>query len=162
MHSLPEDELAKAKIAATNCKLTFSGNNFAAFLIGRQILVTLCMFLVAKITALTVIPGEGKNIFGVSDGLQLFFNTGLLGAIITTIVASLAWRIVASSFPLMFMSNPLIYVIVQMCLVLEKTGVCSASWFLALIQKEIFNFQPDDAYLGENILAKSLAETEAG
>ena len=120
------------------------------------------MFLVAKITALTVIPGEGKNIFGVSDGLQLFFNTGLLGAIITTIVASLAWRIVASSFPLMFMSNPLIYVIVQMCLVLEKTGVCSASWFLALIQKEIFNFQPDDAYLGENILAKSLAETEAG
>ena len=160
--NLPEDELAKAKIAATNCKLTFSGNNFAAFLIGRQILVTLCMFLVAKITALTVIPGEGENIFGVSDGLQLFFNTGLLGAIITTIVASLAWRIVASSFPLMFMSNPLIYVIIQMCLVLEKTGICSASWFLALIQKEIINFQPDDAYLDKNVLAESLVETEAG
>ena len=155
--NLPEDELAKSKIAATNCNLTFSGNNFAAFLIGRQILVTLCMFLVAKITALTIIPGTGDNIFGVSDGLQLFFNTGLLGAIITTIVASLAWRIVASSFPLIFMSNPLIYVIVRMCLLLEKTGICSASWFLALIQKEVINFQPDATYLD-----KDNFETEAG
>mmetsp|Transcript_1408 Transcript_1408/g.3064 ORF Transcript_1408/g.3064 Transcript_1408/m.3064 type:complete len:158 (-) Transcript_1408:802-1275(-) len=29
--------------------------------------------------------------FGVSDGLQVFFNTGLLGAIITTIFSSLIW-----------------------------------------------------------------------
>jgi len=159
--NMPEDELAKAKIAAANCKLTFSGNNFAAFLIGRQILVTICMFLVAKITALTVIPGESENIFGVSDGLQVFFNTGLLGAVITTIVASLAWRIVASSFALMFMSNPLIYVIIRMCLLLEKTGICSASWLLALIQKEVINFRPDEDIFGKDELAKSLAETEA-
>ena len=147
--NLPEDELNKAKIAATNCKLTFAGNNFAAFLIGRQILVTVCMFVVAKITTLNIVPGEGDNIFGVSDGLQNFFNTGLLGAIITTIVASLAWRIVASSFPLMFMSNPLIYLIIRACLLLEKTGLCSASWLLALIQKEVVRFQPDEVYVGE-------------
>ena len=29
--------------------------------------------------------------FGVSDGLQVFFNAGLLGAIITTIFSSLIW-----------------------------------------------------------------------
>ena len=146
--NLPQEELNKAKIAATNCKLTFAGNNFAAFLIGRQILVTVCMFVVAKITTLNIVQGEGENIFGVSDSLQNFFNTGLLGAIITTIVASLAWRIVASSFALMFMSNPLIYLIIRVCLLLEKTGICSASWLLALIQKEVVSFQPDEVYVG--------------
>jgi hypothetical protein len=43
--------------------------------------------------------GTHDNIFGVSDGLQSFFNTGLLRAVIMTIVASLAWHIIASAFP---------------------------------------------------------------
>eukprot|EP00566_Odontella_aurita_P000753 CAMPEP_0113573476 /NCGR_PEP_ID=MMETSP0015_2-20120614/26638_1 /TAXON_ID=2838 /ORGANISM="Odontella" /LENGTH=549 /DNA_ID=CAMNT_0000476557 /DNA_START=284 /DNA_END=1933 /DNA_ORIENTATION=- /assembly_acc=CAM_ASM_000160 len=147
--NLPEETLNKAKIAAANCKLTFAENNFAAFLIGRQVLVTVCMFIIAQITTLNVVVGKGENIFNVSDGLQNFFNTGLLGAIITTIVASLAWRIVAATFPLKFMSNPLIYLIIRFCLILEKTGICSASWLLALMQKEIVNFQPDETFVGD-------------
>ena len=97
--NLPEEDLAKHPAATKTCKLAFSGINLQALLIGRQILVTLCMFVVAKLSSLDVAIGTGENIFGVSDSVQAFFNTGLLGAIITTIVASLAWRIVASSFP---------------------------------------------------------------
>ena len=145
---LPEEELEHHRVAAANCKLTFAGKNFAAFLIGRQICVTVCMFVVARITTLNIETGTGENIFGVSDGLQEFFNTGLLGAIITTIVASLAWRIVASSFPLAFMSNPLIYVIIRLCLFLEMTGICSAAWLLALIHKQVAGYQLDEVYVG--------------
>jgi len=145
--NLPKDELAKHSTAARNCKLTFSGINLQAFLIGRQILVTVCMFVVAKLSTLDVAVGTGENIFGVSDGLQEFFNTGLLGAVITTIVASLAWRIVASSFPTAFLSNPAIYLIIRVCLVLEKCGICSSSWILSRYHKIAFGYQPDTVYL---------------
>jgi hypothetical protein len=73
---------------------------------------------VAKITTLDIEVGVDDNIFGVSDGLQSFFNTGLLGALVMTIVASLAWRIIASSFPVAFLLNPLIYLTLRVCLLL--------------------------------------------
>ena len=145
--NLPEEELQHHTIAYTNCQLTFAGQNLQAFLIGRQICVTICMFVVARITTLDVTTGTGENIFGVSDGLQNFFNTGLLGAVITTIVASLAWRIIASSFPLAFLSNPLIYLIIRLCLFLEASGLCSASWVLGRWNKLIVGYQPDEVYL---------------
>ena len=144
--NLPEEELKHHSIAYKNCQLTFSGQNLQAFLIGRQICVTLCMFVVARVTTLDY--GEtDKNLWGVSDGLQEFFNTGLLGALITTIVASLAWRIVASSFPLAFLSNPLIYLIIRLCIFLEASGVCSAAWVFGRWNKLLVGYQPDKVYL---------------
>lgn len=147
--NLPSDELKKHKIAAANCELAFSGSNLSAFLIGRQICVTCCMFVVAKITTLDVDTAAGDpTIFGVSSGAQAFFNTGLLGALITTIVGSLAWRIVASSFPVAFLSNPLIYLILRLNLILEKSGLCAAAWLLARIHKAVVGYQPDEVYIG--------------
>jgi hypothetical protein len=144
---MPKEELRNHKVANANCELTFSGRNLQAFLIGRQICVTICMFVVARITTLDIAEGE-DTIFGVSSGLQNFFNTGLLGALITTIVGSLAWRIIGSSFPLAFLSNPLIYVIIRLCLLLEASGVCSGAWVLALIQKAIIRLKLDEEYIG--------------
>lgn len=146
--NIPEEEFAHAPTAKKNCDLTFSGQNLQAFLIGRQICVTICTFVIAKITTLDVDTAENDNIFGVSDGLQEFFNTGLLGAVITTIVASLAWRTIASSFPLAFLSNPLIYLSIRLCLVLEASGICSASWVLAIIHKHIVGYKLDKVYIG--------------
>jgi len=152
--NLPESELGQHKMAKTTCRLAFSGNNLQAFLIGRQIFVTLCMFVIARITTLDVQVGEGDNIFGVPDGVQTFFNTGLLGAIITTVVGSLAWRIIAASFPVAFLSNPLVYLILRLCLVLEASGICSAAWLLALINKQMAGFQPDEVYIGNARIQK--------
>jgi len=155
--NMPKEELESAKVAKANCELTFAGQNFQAFLIGRQICVTICMFVVARITTLNVTDGE--TIFGVSAGLQAFFNTGLLGALITTIVGSLAWRIIASSFPLAFMSNPVIYLIIRLCLALEASGICSAAWLFALFHKKFAGFQVDEVYLGspEQQVSKKVA-----
>ena len=152
--NLPENELAQHKMAKSICKLAFSGNNLQAFLIGRQIFVTLCTFVIARLTTLDVEVGVDENIFGVSDGLQAFFNTGLLGAIITTVVGSLAWRIFAASFPVAFLSNPLVYLILRLCLVLEASGICSAAWLLALIHKQMVGYQTDDVYIGKARNAK--------
>ena len=147
--NLPEEELSNNPIAYANYQLTFAGKTLQAVLIGRQICVTICTFVVARITSVDVDIGAGEgNIFGVSDGLQEFFNTGLLGAVITTIVASLIWRIIASSFPVAFLSNPLIYLIIRLCLILEASGLCSAAWLLALVHKQIAGYERDDMYIG--------------
>mmetsp|Transcript_22812 Transcript_22812/g.34241 ORF Transcript_22812/g.34241 Transcript_22812/m.34241 type:complete len:1013 (-) Transcript_22812:83-3121(-) len=146
---MPEEHLACHAVAHQNCKLTFEGSNLQAFLIGRQICVTCCMFVIARITSITINDAD-SNIFGVPDAIQEFFNTGLLGAVITTIVGSLAWRIIASSFPLGFLSNPLVNIIIRLCLLLEKSGICSSSWALAFIQKLLFKYRVDEEYIGSD------------
>jgi hypothetical protein len=88
------------------------------------------------------------RLFGVPDGMQLFFNTGLHGALITTIVASITWQFVASAFPIAFLSNPLVYFFLRICLLLEATGICSRAWVLANIHKAIAGFQVDEVYIG--------------
>lgn len=144
--NLSEDELKTHKVAFANCQLMFSGTNLQAFLIGRQVFVAALMFIVAKIATIKIDKGE-ENIFGVSDGLQKFFDTGLLGAIVLTIIGSLIWRVIASSLPLAFMSNPAINVIIRICLIIEKSGICSAAWVFAHIHKTLCKYQEDDNYL---------------
>lgn len=89
----------------------------------------------------------GSTSFAASPGFQEFINTGLLGAVVTTILGSLIWRIFASNFPLAFLSNPVIYVIIRICLALEAIGICSASWVLGKIHKDIVDYQPDSVRL---------------
>merc|ERR1711933_472109 len=69
-------DLTTTTIAKKNCELAFKGENFKAFLIGRQICVTICMFVIAQITTIDI-GDDDENIFGVSDGVQSFFDTGL-------------------------------------------------------------------------------------
>jgi MFS family permease len=146
MVNIDEEEIRQHSIAYANCKLTFRDQNLQAFLIGRQIFVATCMFVVARIVT-PAYNEEDDNIFGVSDGVQTFLNTGLTGAVITTVLGSLSWRIIASSFPLAFLSNPLIYIIVRICMFLENVGICSGVWVLGRVNKLLVTYQPDEVYL---------------
>ena len=158
--NMPEEELQSHAVAYTNCQLMFSGQNLQAFLIGRQIFAASLIFIVARIASLSIPAGE-SNIFNVSNSVQQFFDTGLLGAVVLTIIGSLAWRIVASSFPLAFISNPVIYLIIRICLIFEATGIASAAWLLALIHKTIVGYQPDEVYLGkENLQGAENVESD--
>merc|ERR1719253_1344913 len=109
--------------------------------------VTLCFFIIARVTTIKLNPGD-SNIFGVSDGVQKFFETGLLGALITTIVASIAWQLVASAFPMAFLSTPITYVLLRFSLALEWTGLCQGSWVIARIQRRIVKYKRDEVYIG--------------
>jgi len=132
------------------CDLLFAGKgqNLPGFMIGRQICVVGCMFVVARVCTLNVTLGAGQNVLGVSDGLQSFFNTGLLAALITTIMGSIAWQLVASAFPIAFLSNPIVYVFLRWCLFLESTGICSGAWVLARVTELATGWKTDEAYIG--------------
>lgn len=136
--------------AKKTCELLFRGrgHNLPGFMIGRQICVTLNFFVIARVTSLNVVPGQGNNVFGVSDAVQEFFNTGLLGALVTTIIGSISWQLVASAFPIAFLSNPFVYIFLRICLFLEATGICSGAWVLAGIHKKVAGFQRDEVYIG--------------
>lgn len=146
---LSKEERAKSAWASRTCDLLFkgSGRNLPGFMVGRQMCVTMCFFIIARVTTIKLKDGD-ENVFGVSDGMQEFFNTGLLGAIITTIVASITWQLVASAFPIAFLSTPITYILLNIALFLEWTGLCAGAWFLGVIHKKIANFNFDEVYVG--------------
>jgi hypothetical protein len=96
--------------------------------------VVSCFFIIARVTTNKVEPGE-ENIFGLSDGWQALFNTGLLGAIFTTILGSIVWYVVASVFHISFLSNPFTFIFLP---------ICSGAWILAAIHNKIAGFQSND------------------
>jgi silicon transporter len=163
---IPASERGDSVFAKKTCELLFKGEgrNLPGFMIGRQLCVVSCMFFVARVTSLDVDVDEGEEtLWGVSDAWQKFFNTGLLGAIITTIVASIAWQLVASAFPIAFLSNPFTYIFLRICLFLEATGLCSGAWVLAWINKTVAGYQRDEVYIGtaEERAAKNHADNDA-
>ncbi|KAL7564269.1 hypothetical protein ACA910_014333 [Epithemia clementina (nom. ined.)] len=146
---LTDEERNSSKWASMTCNVLFDGDghNLPGFMVGRQLCVVSCFFVIARVTSMDVEDGE-SNVLGVSNGAQEFFNTGLLGALITTIVASIAWQLVASAFPLAFLSTPITYILLRLCLFLEATGICTGAWVLAAIHRKISGFQRDEVYVG--------------
>ena len=147
---MTKDQQGDSKCAKMTCDLLFKGKgrNLPGFMIGRQLCVTLCFFIIARVTTLDVSIGVDQNIFGVSDGIQEFFNTGLLGALITTILGSIAWQLVASAFPIGFLSIPLTYALLVFCLALEATGIVSGAWVVAKINRKLRGIKRDEEYIG--------------
>lgn len=164
---LPADERAKSPWANRVVDLLFKGDgrNLPGFMVGRQMTVTLCFFIVGRILSIQNNidePGHttADNIFGMSDGMQTFLGLGFLGAILTTVLASITWQLVAGAFPLQFLSVPLVFILLNCALALEYTGLCHASWFFAMIHKKIAKFQHDEVYVGtaEERAAKGKAD----
>jgi len=159
---VPEEEYKHThKLAHANCTLMFRGKNLENFLVGRQIMVTACMFVVAKICTsdADAVKTRGENIFNVSDGLQSFFNYGFPGALMTTVIASLVWRVLAKNYSFAFMSVFVIYGIIWICLLLNWSGLCSASFLLGTCIKKAFRLKKDSHYIGETEAGKELHDT---
>jgi hypothetical protein len=147
---IPASERGDSVWALKTCNLLYSGegNNLPGFMVGRQLCVVSCMLFIARVTSVDVAPDGSENIFGASNGFQELFNTGLLGAFITTIVASISWQLVASAFPIAFLNNPITYFLLRWCLLLEATGICAGAWVIAGVHKKIAGFQRDEVYIG--------------
>jgi len=141
-------ERGTSVFAMKTCELLYKGDghNLPGFMVGRQLCVVSCMLFVARVTSIDTKGGE--NLLGVSDGVQELFGTGLLGALMLTILGSISWQLVASAFPLAFLANPLTYVLLRVCLFLEATGICQGAWVLAAIHAKIAGFQRDEVYIG--------------
>jgi hypothetical protein len=161
---LRKEERGSSRFAKLTADLLFKGdgNNLPGFMIGRQLTVVSCMFFVARVTSVKMKEGAG-NMFGVSDGVQKLFNSGLLGALFLTIVGSIAWQLVAAAFPIAFMSNPLTYILLRIALAIEFTGICNGAWVLAAIHAKLAGFQRDEVYIGtaEERAAKNMGDDYA-
>lgn len=158
---LKKDERGDTYFQKASCEILFTNNNhnLAAFMIGRQLCVVSCMFFVARITSVSLNEGDA-NIFGVSDGAQALFDTGLLGAHIVAVIGSVTWRLLSSAFPMAFLANPLTYILLRFCLFLEMTGILHGAWVIAFIHKKIAGFQRDEVYIGtaEERAAKAMKD----
>jgi len=146
---LTKEERGSNFFALKTCDLLYSGegHNLPGFMVGRQLCVVSCMFFVARVTSVDIAEGE-ENIFGAPQLLQRFFNTGFLGAIMLTILGSISWQLVASAFPIAFLSNPITYILLRICLGLEATGICQGAWVIAAVHRKISGFQRDEVYIG--------------
>ena len=162
---MTDEERTRSRWGKRICDILFDeeGRNLAGFMVGRQMCVTLCFFIIARVTTIQLNDGD-ENIFGLSNGAQKFFETGLLGALITTIVASIMWQLVASAFPMAFFATPVTYVLLRFCLFLEWTGLCQGSWVVAMVLRKIIGYQRDEVYIGtaeERALKKGDIENPA-
>ena len=119
-------------------------------MIGRQLTVVSCMFFVARVTSVKMAEGAG-NMFGVSDGTQKLFNTGLLGDLFLTIVGSIAWQLVASAFPLAFMANPLTYILLRIALMIEIAGICNGELLTFMQELQVSSVMKYTSELQKNV-----------
>ena len=71
---MTEEDRARAPWAKKTCDLLFEGDgrNLPGFMVGRQMCVTMCFFIVARVTTIKLKDGD-DNIFNVPDGMQAFF-----------------------------------------------------------------------------------------
>jgi hypothetical protein len=47
-----------------------------------------------------------------------------------------------------FLNNPITYILLRWCLLLEATGICAGAWVIAAVHKSIAGFQRDEVYIG--------------
>jgi hypothetical protein len=148
--------------ARRNCEFFFSGsqgmkdnnhelNNkkFQAFLAGRQTTQTVIMFMIARIININM-KEEGETLFGVPSLVQaILFKSGLLNALVSTILASLMWRVTANYFPMFYLGSPISIWIMRFGLLVDGTGLCDSAWILAKIPAVIVGYKPDEYYIAK-------------
>ncbi len=120
-----------------------------AFIIGRQLMVVSCFFILARMTTPDVELGQGQNIFDVSDGFQSFLNTGVHAALLTTIWI-VHMEVACHGLSCWFhgLTLPASYVLLWIGLALEGLGICSGAWALAWISKKVMRLKKDEVCVG--------------
>jgi hypothetical protein len=93
---------------------------------------------------------EGStNLFGVSDTVQSFLDLGIPNALVSTIFVSLSWWVTMNTFPMLFLSNPLLIWIIWLCLAMEGMGFCDSARIFAKLHQMLVGYQPDKEYTGK-------------
>ena len=126
-----------------------ASSRLQSFLVGRQIVQTVIMFMIARIITVDMHNNDdGTTLLGVSVPIQtLLFQSGILQALLSTIFASLVWRVTANYFPLVYLRQPVSRWLLQLCLCVAGTGLCDAAWLFAKLPAVLFRYRPDADYL---------------
>lgn len=118
-----------------------------SFLMGRQMIQTMCMFFFAKIVTIQMQDKTEPNLWNVNDTIQDIFNYGPLGILLAVMLTSLTWRIIASNFPKFFLNCRIARPIIYLCVYTERSGIGYVSWIFASIHRTIGRFKTDEYYV---------------
>jgi hypothetical protein len=111
------------------------------FLIGRQLLVVVCMFGLASVTSPegSHFPALESNGFSQLQTFLTFVSKSGLATIIFVLnTVQLPSQLFAKKFPLSFLNTPGCYSVLRASLVVESTGVCYLGWMLFSFMKTRF------------------------
>jgi hypothetical protein len=145
-------------LAYATTQLLFKGRNMNAFLVGRQFMVAMMMVLLGKVTSyaggggvlvggddyVTVEDGSGSGgnvtITGTKPGddwgmggdfNEWLLQTGWIGAVFVVNVAQLGTQVAASIFPIGFINNRFLNLLLRAMLLVEASGIVNACYPLA-------------------------------
>jgi hypothetical protein len=145
-------------LAYATTQLLFKGRNMNAFLVGRQFMVAMMMVLLGKVTSyaggggvlvggddFVVVDedysGSGTNTtygtkpgddWGMGEGFnEWLLQTGWMGAVFVVNVAQLGTQVAASIFPIGFINNRFLNLLLRAMLLVEASGIVNACYPLA-------------------------------
>jgi len=114
------------------------GDRVERFLNGRQVIVVLCGFQLAYLTTIQ----NGTLDFYPYFLAQLFY-TGLMGSLVVFILGQITPQVFAAKFPTVFLSNPILFTVFRICLIIELTGLTYSTWaivrLICFITRTSFN-----------------------
>ena len=164
----------KSPLAYKTCQLLFKGRNMQAFLVGRQFLVAMMMVLLARVTGyagsngvlvagddamVNVTDGSGEVVgeapavgedWGMGKGFnEWLLQTGWLGAVFVCNVAQLASQVTASIFPVAFINNRILNVLLRVMLFVEFSGIVNSCWPLAWVLDSMLGLEEPDYSTGK-------------
>ena len=112
------------------------GNNLQHFLVGRQIVVLFCVFILGRVTT-------SDDFFGLSNISEVFVSayiySGFAGVILTVQIGQITPQIISSKYPLNYLNIWFIKYVFYFCIFLEQTGICYAVWLIGWIFFKITN-----------------------
>lgn len=142
-------------------ELLLRGRNLKAFMVGRQVFVAMMMVLLGRVTGFSrgcpdfddkdgtevhSTDGNADNncIFGFPEWfMKGFLQSGIIGAIVVVNIFQLSFRMAATCFPVIFINNNVMYLLLRVALLVEGTGIVNACWPLAWGLQWLFGI-PDD------------------
>lgn len=103
-----------------------SGRNFQCFLIGRQVIVVFCIFVLGRCTTFESFFEPIPKWF---DEWVMF--SGVLGVLVVVQIGQLTPQILSSNVPVSYLNMPLMNWIYYFCVWIEKTGICYTVWLMS-------------------------------
>jgi hypothetical protein len=127
----------------------FAGNNLKRFLVGRQVFVAMMMVLLGRVTSFK----NNQDVWGFKQwAMDGFLETGILGAIFVVNVGQLSFRMLASTFPVIFINSYIMYGLLEIALAVEATGVFNSCWVLAWGMDAILKMPEDPDFQGPTLV----------
>lgn len=130
---LPIESLNPGSHAYDIAQLTREKFRLPSFLMGRQVVVVLVVFLLGRLTTLN----QQVDIWWIPNWFQVgLLQTGLFGALIVVIWGQLVPQVIASEHPIQFLNFggprfPFMKFVIYFTLFIEWTGSTHATWVIA-------------------------------